>query len=254
MPYHMFVVLALNMQDGTLPIRACHRSSMSLSTALLISAMSNPTARSRARSTFWTPGADTELGQLDDAGFPAQLDAIPDRKATGRARSGLGGGFAHPLVELELELVDAGVLRTRPMRPRCARNGSVSAATSAYSRRVPNASAIRVLNLRTRDAHVVRSGHIRRHQLHVRRPERHVEGVGVGHVGDEEADDFAEHRDSPDVPGPYYGGPDGFEDVYRILERSCRGLQAEQHATPPPKHHPMTPTRRTPACNPENAA
>jgi protein-tyrosine phosphatase len=27
-----------------------------------------------------------------------------------------------------------------------------------------------------------------------------------------------------DVPDPYYGGEDGFEDVYRILDRCCRGL------------------------------
>ncbi len=26
------------------------------------------------------------------------------------------------------------------------------------------------------------------------------------------------------VPDPYYGGQDGFEEVYRIVERSCRGL------------------------------
>lgn len=28
------------------------------------------------------------------------------------------------------------------------------------------------------------------------------------------------------VPDPYYGGIDGFEEVYRIVERSCRGLLA----------------------------
>jgi protein-tyrosine phosphatase len=27
-----------------------------------------------------------------------------------------------------------------------------------------------------------------------------------------------------EVPDPYYGGPGGFEDVYRMVERSCRGL------------------------------
>jgi protein-tyrosine phosphatase len=27
-----------------------------------------------------------------------------------------------------------------------------------------------------------------------------------------------------DVPDPYYGGIDGFEKVYRIVERACRGL------------------------------
>ncbi len=30
-----------------------------------------------------------------------------------------------------------------------------------------------------------------------------------------------------DVPDPYYGGPDGFERVYRILERACNGLLDE---------------------------
>lgn len=33
-------------------------------------------------------------------------------------------------------------------------------------------------------------------------------------------------RDS-DVPDPYYGGADGFERVYRILERACDGLLDE---------------------------
>ncbi len=28
------------------------------------------------------------------------------------------------------------------------------------------------------------------------------------------------------VPDPYYGGLDGFEEVYRIVERSCQGLLA----------------------------
>lgn len=29
---------------------------------------------------------------------------------------------------------------------------------------------------------------------------------------------------APDVPDPYYGGPDGFEDVYRIVERTSNAL------------------------------
>lgn len=29
------------------------------------------------------------------------------------------------------------------------------------------------------------------------------------------------------VPDPYYGGIEGFEEVYKIVERSCRGLLAE---------------------------
>jgi protein-tyrosine phosphatase len=32
--------------------------------------------------------------------------------------------------------------------------------------------------------------------------------------------DFDPSPDSPDVPDPYYGGPDGFEEVYNILLRS----------------------------------
>lgn len=27
-----------------------------------------------------------------------------------------------------------------------------------------------------------------------------------------------------EVPDPYYGGPNGFEEVYEMVERSCRGL------------------------------
>jgi protein-tyrosine phosphatase len=27
-----------------------------------------------------------------------------------------------------------------------------------------------------------------------------------------------------EVPDPYYGGVDGFEETYRIVERSCQGL------------------------------
>ncbi len=28
----------------------------------------------------------------------------------------------------------------------------------------------------------------------------------------------------PDVPDPYYGGPEGFENVYRIVERTCGAI------------------------------
>ena len=37
-----------------------------------------------------------------------------------------------------------------------------------------------------------------------------------------------------EVPDPYYGGPDGFEKVYAIVERSCRALVGhilEEHGT-----------------------
>ncbi len=34
----------------------------------------------------------------------------------------------------------------------------------------------------------------------------------------------------PDVPDPYYGGDDGFADVFELVEASCRGLIAELRA------------------------
>ena len=39
--------------------------------------------------------------------------------------------------------------------------------------------------------------------------------------------DYEPEACDPDVPDPYYGGPDGFERVYRILERACNGLLDE---------------------------
>ena len=36
--------------------------------------------------------------------------------------------------------------------------------------------------------------------------------------------DFDPDPDEPDVPDPYYGGPDGFEETFRIVERSVKGL------------------------------
>lgn len=39
--------------------------------------------------------------------------------------------------------------------------------------------------------------------------------------------DYDAEAGDPDVPDPYYGGPDGFERVYRILERACEGLLDE---------------------------
>ncbi len=38
---------------------------------------------------------------------------------------------------------------------------------------------------------------------------------------------------NPDVPDPYFGGPDGFDNVHDLVERSARGLLAylkEQHS------------------------
>ena len=39
--------------------------------------------------------------------------------------------------------------------------------------------------------------------------------------------DYEPGAREPDVPDPYYGGPGGFERVYRILERACNGLLDE---------------------------
>ena len=36
--------------------------------------------------------------------------------------------------------------------------------------------------------------------------------------------DFDPEPDDPDVPDPYYGGADGFENTYQIVERSVHGL------------------------------
>lgn len=36
--------------------------------------------------------------------------------------------------------------------------------------------------------------------------------------------DFAENKNYSEVPDPYYGGPEGFENVLDILEDSCTGL------------------------------
>ncbi len=38
--------------------------------------------------------------------------------------------------------------------------------------------------------------------------------------------DYDDERPGADVPDPYYGGPEDFERVYQILERSCRGFLA----------------------------
>ncbi len=35
---------------------------------------------------------------------------------------------------------------------------------------------------------------------------------------------FGPDADLGEVPDPYYGGPDGFADVYDLLERACEGL------------------------------
>ena len=39
--------------------------------------------------------------------------------------------------------------------------------------------------------------------------------------------DFDPQPDSPDVPDPYYGGMDGFQNVFDVIMRSCEGLLDE---------------------------
>ncbi len=39
--------------------------------------------------------------------------------------------------------------------------------------------------------------------------------------------DYDPQSGDPDVPDPYYGGPGGFEQVHRILERACGALLDE---------------------------
>lgn len=62
---------------------------------------------------------------------------------------------------------------------------------------------------------------------------RYGRGSGAGPQGDRNRARIVMMRDydpeggDPDVPDPYYGGPGGFEQVYRILERACRALLDE---------------------------
>lgn len=68
-----------------------------------------------------------------------------------------------------------------------------------------------------------------------------IVAIDRGHEGDLQAlantvEDGAKVRllrsydpdaDSPDVPDPYYGGTEGFERVYRMIEAGCHGLVEE---------------------------
>ena len=62
---------------------------------------------------------------------------------------------------------------------------------------------------------------------------RHGRGSGARPHGDRNRARIVMMRDygpsggDPDVPDPYYGGPGGFEQVYRILERACGALLDE---------------------------
>jgi protein-tyrosine phosphatase len=53
-------------------------------------------------------------------------------------------------------------------------------------------------------------------------PEEHHGKIRLMREWDSEAD--GEH---PEVPDPYYGGPQGFEDMYAMLRRSCERLLDE---------------------------
>jgi len=35
---------------------------------------------------------------------------------------------------------------------------------------------------------------------------------------------YEAERDGDEVPDPYYGGSSGFENVYKMVKRSCQGL------------------------------
>lgn len=59
-----------------------------------------------------------------------------------------------------------------------------------------------------------------------RRSLERMRGYGAhnGHAEIVMMRDYDPERGSRDVPDPYYGGPDGFERVYTILERCCGRL------------------------------
>ena len=42
---------------------------------------------------------------------------------------------------------------------------------------------------------------------------------------------YVSERPETEVPDPYYGGADGFNDVLDIVENGCKGLLAEIAAT-----------------------
>jgi protein-tyrosine phosphatase len=56
-------------------------------------------------------------------------------------------------------------------------------------------------------------------------PEEHHGKIRLMREWDPAARESAE--DKPEVPDPYYGGPQGFEDMYAMLRRSCEALLDE---------------------------
>lgn len=54
---------------------------------------------------------------------------------------------------------------------------------------------------------------------------RNLERLGEGQASVHLLREFdPESPDDEDVPDPYYGGPGGFDRVYGMVDRSCRGL------------------------------
>ena len=56
---------------------------------------------------------------------------------------------------------------------------------------------------------------------------RNLERLQKRHGGDAELFLLRDHDPDPDdgeVPDPYYGGPDGFENVFRMVLRSCEAM------------------------------
>jgi protein-tyrosine phosphatase len=50
--------------------------------------------------------------------------------------------------------------------------------------------------------------------------------IGGGHGRIEPLVQYCRELQAPDVPDPYYGGPEGFEHVLDLLDDACRGLLA----------------------------
>jgi protein-tyrosine phosphatase len=53
--------------------------------------------------------------------------------------------------------------------------------------------------------------------------------------------EFAPHLGRADVPDPYYGGANGFEQVLDLVEEAAAGVLAHLHETPPPLPPPAPP-------------
>jgi protein-tyrosine phosphatase len=65
----------------------------------------------------------------------------------------------------------------------------------------------------------------------LRNLERMREGAGEGPRPRLLRDWDPEGGEGAEVPDPYYGGPDGFVTVFRMVERSCRGILDELRAS-----------------------